>query len=77
MSAQSPAGGPLVDGPADPEHDPRASYALEPDYVAGLTRRILATSGETAPVESPLNGQPVAHIPQSSSEDVREAVARA
>ena len=33
MSAQTPAGGPLVEGPADPEHDPRAAYALEPDYV--------------------------------------------
>ena len=77
MSAQNPAGGPLLDGPADPEHDPRASYALEPDYAQNLTRRILASTGETAPVESPLNGQPVAHIPQSSDADVREAVTRA
>ena len=70
MSAQNPAGGPLLDGPADPEHDPRASYALEPEYAQNLTRRILASSGETAPVESPLNGQPLAHIPQSSDADV-------
>ena len=77
MSAQNPAGGPLLDGPADPEHDPRASYALEPDYAQNLTRRILASTGETAPVESPLNGQPVAHVPQSSEADVRQAVARA
>ena len=77
MSAQNPAGGPLLHGPADPEHDPRASYALEPDYTQNLTRRIVSTTGQTAPVESPLNGQPVAHVPQSSEADVREAVARA
>ncbi len=77
MSAQTPSGGPLVDGPADPEHDPRATYALEPGYVRTLTDRILATSGETVPVESPLNGQPVAQMPQSSEADVHEACARA
>ena len=77
MSAQSPSGGPLVDGPHDPEHDPRASYALEPDYVASLTRRIVASSGRTEEVFSPINGQPVAHVPQSTSADVAEAYARA
>ena len=77
MSAQSPAGGPLLDGPSDPEHDPTASYGLEPEYVARLTTRILATSGETAAVHSPLRGEPLAHIPQSSDADVEEAFARA
>ena len=77
MSAQSPSGGPLLDGPADPEHDPRATYALEPGYVRGLTDRIAATSGATSAVESPLNGQPLAHIPQSSSGDVAAAVSAA
>ncbi len=77
MSEQTPAFGDLVNGPADPEHDPRASYALEPDYVANLTRRVISTSGETSPVASPLNGQPIAHIPQSSTDDVAEAYARA
>ncbi|WP_372728003.1 succinic semialdehyde dehydrogenase [Nocardioides sp.] len=79
MSAQNPtpADGPLVDGPADPEHDPTASYALEPGYVAALTDRILATGPETAEVRSPLNGAPLAHIPQSSDQDVAEAFARA
>ncbi len=66
MTAQTPADGPLVDGPHDPEHDPRASYALEPDDVAALTRRIVATSGRTSEVFSPINGQPVAHVPQST-----------
>jgi succinate-semialdehyde dehydrogenase/glutarate-semialdehyde dehydrogenase len=77
MSEQNPASGHLVDGPADPEHDPTASYALEPDYVASLTSRVVSTSGETVPVSSPLNGQPIAHIPQSSVDDVAEAYARA
>jgi len=77
MSAQTPSGGPLVDGPHDPEHDPRASYALEPDYVAALTRRIVSTTGQTVEVFSPLDGQPLAHVPQSSDTDVAEAFVRA
>ncbi len=71
------AGGPLVEGPADPEHDPTASYALEPEYVASLTARLVATTGTTARVETPLTGAPLAHVPQSSDEDVAEAFARA
>ncbi|WP_460712669.1 succinic semialdehyde dehydrogenase [Nocardioides dilutus] len=77
MSAQTPAGGPLVSGPADPEHDPRAAYALEPDYVDNLTRRIVASSGRTVPVETPLSGAPLAHIPQSTPVDVAEAFSKA
>ncbi|WP_395694029.1 succinic semialdehyde dehydrogenase [Nocardioides sp.] len=78
MSAQNPAaGGPVVDGPHDPEHDPRASYALEPDYTAALTARVLATSGTSAEVRSPLDDAPLAHIPQSTDADVAEAFARA
>ena len=77
MSAQTPAGGPLVEGPADPEHDPRAAYALEPEYVERLTRRIVASSGRTEAVETPLNGAPLAHIPQSTPVDVAEAFSKA
>src|SRR3954464_6977557 len=73
----SPAGGPMVEGPRDPEHDATASYALEPDYAASLTRRILATTGQTVEVRSPINGAPLAHIPQSSADDVAQAFARA
>ncbi len=73
----SPAGGPLTEGPADPEHDPRASYALEPDYVASLTKRLVASSNQTVPVETPLNGAPLAHIPQSTPVDVAEAFSKA
>jgi len=77
MSAQTPSGGPLLDGPADPEHDPTASYGLEPEYVARLTRRVVSSTGETAAVHSPLRGEPLAHVPQSSDADVDEAFARA
>jgi succinate-semialdehyde dehydrogenase/glutarate-semialdehyde dehydrogenase len=79
MSAQhpSPAGGSFVAGPPDPEHDPTASYALAPSVTAALTRRVLATSGETVEVRSPLDGAPLAHIPQSSDADVEEAFVRA
>jgi succinate-semialdehyde dehydrogenase / glutarate-semialdehyde dehydrogenase len=79
MSAQNPvpAGGPVVEGPHDPEHDPTAAYALEPDVTARLTGRILATSGESVEVRSPLNGAPLGHIPQSTDDDVAEAFARA
>lgn len=71
------SGGPLLHGPHDPEHDPTASYALEPDYVEALIRRIVSTTGESVEVHSPLSGQPLAHIPQSSDADVSEAFARA
>ena len=80
MSEQSPASGPLgnlAGGPHDPEHDATAAYALDRGYVAGLTRRIVSSTGRTAPVWSPVGGIPLAHLPQSSPADVAEAFARA
>ena len=81
MTSQTPdggaSGGPLVEGPHDPEHDPTASYALDRGYVRGLTDRIVATSGRTAPLATPLTGAPLAHVPQSSEDDVAEAFRRA
>ena len=44
--------------PADPEHDPRASYAFEPEYVAALTDRIIATSGGGVTSYAPATGKP-------------------
>ncbi len=67
----------MAQGPADPEHDPTAAYALEPDYVAGLTARLVATTGRTVAVHSPLDGAPLAHVPQSGDDDVADAFARA
>ncbi len=80
MSAQNPepkSGDSVVDGPHDPEHNPAATYALEPDYVEALTGLILSTSGENKPSVSPINLQPLGSIPQSSDEDVAAAFARA
>src|SRR4051794_16853579 len=77
MSASNPENRPLVEGLRDPEHDATASYALEPGYVSALTDRLIATSGETHEVRSPIDGAPLAHVPQSSEEDVVEAFARA
>lgn len=77
MSASNPDRHPLVEGPRDPEHDPAASYALDPKYVASLTDRVLASSGQTVEVRSPLDGAPLAHIPQSTDADVEEAFRRA
>lgn len=77
MSASNPDRHPLVEGPRDPEHDPGASYALDPKYVASLTDRVLASSGETVEVRSPIDGAPLAHIPQSTDADVEEAFRRA
>ena len=64
-------------GPADPEHDPTATYALDPAYARALTNRVVSSSGESVPSYSPITGQPLARIPQSSGADVDEAFARA
>nr|WP_235738506.1 aldehyde dehydrogenase family protein [Nocardioides alcanivorans] len=77
MSQQTPQPEPLVGAPFDPEHDPRGTYAFEPEYAASLTSRILSTTGESVVGHSPGNAQPLASIPQSSDEDVLEAFARA
>lgn len=77
MTSHSPQSDPLLGGPHDPEHDPTASYAIEPDYVTALTDRIVSTSGESALSVSPGNTQPLAHIPQSAEVDVEDAFIRA
>jgi acyl-CoA reductase-like NAD-dependent aldehyde dehydrogenase len=64
-------------GPADPEHDPTASYALDPAYVRALTSRVVSTTGQSVPTYTPLTGQPLAMVPQSSEADLEEAFARA
>ena len=77
MPASNPENRPLFEGPLDPEHDAGASYALEPGYVSALTGRLIATSGEASEVRSPIDGAPLAHIPQSSEADIVEAFTRA
>jgi acyl-CoA reductase-like NAD-dependent aldehyde dehydrogenase len=73
-SAPGPASGEL---PFDPEHDPKASYAFDRGYVRALTDRVLATTGRTVTSYAPSTGQPLAVVPQSSTEDVAEAFRRA
>ncbi len=75
-SHEPSSGGPLLHGPADPEHDPTAAYVLEPEDAAVLTRRVRAT-GSTVEVRSPLGNAPLAHIPQSTPADLDDAFARA
>ncbi len=79
MDAQPDHREPVLDiaAPRDPAVDPTASYALDRGYVSSLTARILATSGESVTTYCPLNGQPLAAIPQSGAEDVEEAYQRA
>lgn len=61
----------------DPQHDPSASYALDPAYVRGLTDRVVASGPDSVTTYSPLNGQPLGSIPQSAEPDVEEAFRRA
>lgn len=73
-AGNGPAAGEL---PIDPDHSPLASLAFEPEYVRGLTSRLIATSGEALTSYAPATGQPLASIPQSTVADVEEAFARA
>lgn len=69
--------GPGSAGPADPELDPGATYALDPRTVSRLLSRIRATTGETATTTAPFTGQVLAQVPVSTTDDVRAAFARA
>jgi succinate-semialdehyde dehydrogenase/glutarate-semialdehyde dehydrogenase len=61
----------------DPDLDPTASYALDQGRVRTLTDFIVATSGDSKPAVSPINGQPLGYVPQSTPADVEEAFRRA
>ncbi len=61
----------------DPGLDLTASYALDPAYVRALTEPVVSTTGESRPTYSPLNGQPLGVVPQSSADDVEQAFRRA
>jgi succinate-semialdehyde dehydrogenase / glutarate-semialdehyde dehydrogenase len=61
----------------DPETDPTASWALDQGLVRRLTGLLRATSGESARAISPINGQPLGDIPQSTTADVEAAFERA
>jgi succinate-semialdehyde dehydrogenase / glutarate-semialdehyde dehydrogenase len=61
----------------DPDHDPAASYALDQAHVRRLTGLLTASGEELKPSVSPVNGQPLGYIPQSTAADVDEAFRRA
>jgi acyl-CoA reductase-like NAD-dependent aldehyde dehydrogenase len=77
MTAEPGHSGRPLTGPADPEHDPSATYALDPALARRLTGRVLSTSGESATTTAPFTGQPIAAIPRSSVDDVETAFERA
>ncbi|MGH3383687.1 MAG: succinic semialdehyde dehydrogenase [Nocardioidaceae bacterium] len=74
MSAQP--GSPTA-GPADPELDPTATFAVDPAVARRLAERIVSTSGESVTTHAPFTGQPVATLPLSSDADVDTAFAGA
>ncbi|QIM21623.1 succinate-semialdehyde dehydrogenase (NADP(+)) [Phycicoccus sp. HDW14] len=61
---------------ADPETDPRATYAVDPARVRALTVGVVA-SGEPMTTHTPMTGAPLAVLPTSTGTDVGVAVDRA
>jgi succinate-semialdehyde dehydrogenase/glutarate-semialdehyde dehydrogenase len=59
------------------EPDAGAAYALDQGRVRRLTARLVATSGRCERPTSPLTGQPLGDVPQSTPGDVAEAFRRA
>jgi len=69
--------GPGAVVPCDAEHDPTATYALEPALARRLTRRLESSSGQPMTPTAPFTGQPIASIPTSSLADVAVGFERA
>ena len=63
--------------PADPEHDPRATYAVAPSMTRRLAARITAGPGSSVTTYAPFTGAPLATLPVSTADDVAAAVRRA
>ncbi len=58
----------------DPETDPLATYVLEPEDVATLLRRVVASPGAQAHTShAPFTGAPIAAVPLSTPDDVARA----
>jgi succinate-semialdehyde dehydrogenase/glutarate-semialdehyde dehydrogenase len=73
----SPQPGPDTTAPADPEHDPTASYAIDQRMVRRLSRRLAATDREHHTTYAPFTGQPIARLSLSSTADIESAAAAA
>jgi acyl-CoA reductase-like NAD-dependent aldehyde dehydrogenase len=76
-SGTGPGAGSAAADILDPDHDPQASYAIDQGLVRRLTSLVRATSGESVRSMSPITGQPLGDIPQSTAHDVEEAFRRA
>ncbi len=61
----------------DPDHHVSASYAMDQSVVRRLTGQLCATGCEAKRAVSPVNGQPLGDIPQSTADDVEAAFVRA
>lgn len=61
---------------ADPETDPRATYAVDPGRVRALTKDVVA-SGPSLTTHTPMTGAPLATLPTSTAADVAVALDRA
>lgn len=60
---------------ADPETDPRATYAVDPALVRRLVRRVVAgPRATTVTTDAPFTGSPLAVLPVSTPDDVLVAV---
>lgn len=62
---------------ADPETDPRATYALDPARARALAARVVGGGGGTQTTHTPLTGAPLASLPVSDADDVERAFAAA
>jgi succinate-semialdehyde dehydrogenase/glutarate-semialdehyde dehydrogenase len=63
---------------ADPESDPTATWALDPAAVRRLTTGVAAGPDAASTITlAPFSGAPMAELPLSTPDDVRDAVARA
>jgi succinate-semialdehyde dehydrogenase/glutarate-semialdehyde dehydrogenase len=60
---------------ADPETDPRATYAVDPALARRLTQRVVAgPRAVTQTTIAPATGAPIAALPLSTPDDVRLAI---
>jgi len=68
----------MADVIADPETDPRATYAVDPARTRRLVRRVAAgPNAEHHLTRTPMTDAPLAPLPVSSPEDVAVAIAAA
>jgi succinate-semialdehyde dehydrogenase / glutarate-semialdehyde dehydrogenase len=68
---------PLSTGPADPEHDPTATFAVDPRVVRRVSSRVVSSGAEVFQTYTPFTRQPIGTFPRSTPSDVLTAATRA